>query len=169
MKEDDHIYDNLPITDLPAFVERELIEWIAGKFIVVAFFFHAWTLLTCVFKEFDTSQGPGVIVVADRTVMGSGKDESKKRTRAYAFQDDAFTYEPRATKVIKNKSTKISKKKFIKNGKKKSATSNIVHNSPSVKAQYDSLYPAHLVVHHDEPAYIMAQNYINTYGMSPHQ
>lgn len=96
-------------------------------------------------------QAPRVIVIADRTIMGSDKCKSKKRARLTAFQDDAVVEESRATKV--------SKKEF--------PATKVVYNPSSVKEQYDNAYPPHLIVHEDEPSYIMAHNYIKAYGICP--
>lgn len=58
--------------------------------------------------------------------------------------------------------------KKAKTGKKSSERAKMEHISipiSTLKSQYDAAFPAGSVVGHDMPVYLMAQNYINLYGM----
>ena len=101
--------------------------------------------------EFDTSQGLGIVVIADRTSMKGDKSKSKKRARRDAFKDDA------AIEKKESRARKIAKKE--------SRATKVVSKKPSMKEYYDSAFPADVAVDQDAPAYLMAHNYIKAYGM----
>jgi hypothetical protein len=84
--------------------------------------------------------------------------KSKKHAQGDNCKGDAIRSKvSRVTKATKKSSALKKKSPSLRFTK-------LLNKSPSQKEHYDKAFPAHIVVHKDSPAYIMAQTYITTYG-----
>ena len=149
------VFPRCPITSLT--VAPQLLPSPSPVVLSQSSFFndiHLLALTKLNIAEYDASRGTAIFVLTNRTIMA----RSKKHAQGDVCKDDAVTgKESRVTKVTKRSSTI-----------KKSPTPKITklpNKSPSQKEHYDKAFPAHIVVHKDSPAYIMAQTYITTYGL----